>query len=305
MSWVTVIWSIGAGACVTLALIELFVWLKDRSERASLALSVLAISVAAFAGLELALMRAQTPEQLGEIVRWLHVPAWVMITSLVTFTRLYLRAGRLWLAWMVVGVRTLSLILNFVFSPNINFREITAVRQISFLGETVSSPAGVPNPWMLVAQLSLVLLVIFVIDAAIAVWRRGDRREALVVGGSIVFFVVISSAQAVAITWGIISMPMTASLFYQCLVGAMAVRIGLRSAPCSGARASFANDRGPGLLGGEKHMRLAGQLRPAVAAIACELEESFSRADAARLGVWELDTATNGFWVSDKCPSSV
>ena len=94
MNWVTVIWSIGAGGCMTLALIELFVWLKARSERASLALSVLAISVAAFAGLELALMRAQTSEQLGEIVRWLHVPAWVMITSLVVFTRLYLRAGR-------------------------------------------------------------------------------------------------------------------------------------------------------------------------------------------------------------------
>ena len=186
---------------MTLALIELFVWLKARSERASLALSVLAISVAAFAGLELALMRAQTPEQLGEIVRWLHVPAWVMITSLVAFTHLYLRAGRLWLAWMVVGVRTLSLIINFVFSPNINFREITAARHISFLEETVSVPAGVPNPWMLVAQLSLVLLVIFVIDAAIAVWKRGDRREALVVGGSIVFFVVIASAQAIAITW--------------------------------------------------------------------------------------------------------
>ena len=142
MNWVTVIWSIGAGGCMTLALIELFVWLKARSERASLALSVLAISVAAFAGLELALMRAQTPEQLGEIVRWLHVPAWVMITSLVAFTRLYLRAGRLWLAWMVVGVRTLSLILNFVFSPNINFREITAVRHIPFLGETVSVSSG-------------------------------------------------------------------------------------------------------------------------------------------------------------------
>lgn len=146
MSWVTVIWSIGAGACMTLALIELFVWLKDRSERASLVLSVLAISVVAFAGLELALMRGQTPEQLGEIVRWLHVPAWVMITSLVAFTRLYLRSGRLWLAWTVVGARTLSLILNFVLSPNINFREITVVRHISFLGETVSVPAGVPNP---------------------------------------------------------------------------------------------------------------------------------------------------------------
>ena len=278
MSWVTVIWSIGAGGCVTLALIELFVWLQARSERASLALSVLAISVAAFAGLELALMRAQTPEQLGEIVRWLHVPAWVMITSLVAFTRLYLRAGRLWLAWMVVGVRTLSLILNFVFSPNINFREITAVRHISFLGETVSSPAGLPNPWMLVAQLSLVLLVIFVIDAAMAVWRRGDRREALVVGGSSVFFVVIASAQAVAITWGIISIPMTASLFYQCLVGAMAYELGYDLLHAA-ALARRLQTTEAVLREGEKQMSLA--------------------AAAAGLIVWTWDIPHDEIWLSD------
>src|SRR5262249_60519559 len=108
-----------------------FVWSKDRSDRVSVLFSVLAISVAGFAALELALMRAQTPEQIGVIVRWLHVPAWVMIASLVAFVRLYLRAGRPWLAWAVVVTRTLSLILDFVLSPNINFRQITALRHIS------------------------------------------------------------------------------------------------------------------------------------------------------------------------------
>jgi hypothetical protein len=64
----------------------------------------------------LALMRAETPEQFGLAVRWRHAPAWVIIVSLVGFVRLYLRAGRRWLAWAIVGVRTLSLILNFGFS---------------------------------------------------------------------------------------------------------------------------------------------------------------------------------------------
>ena len=64
----------------------------------------------------------------------------------------------------------------------------------------VSTPIGVSNPWMLVAQLSLLLLVIFVVDATITVWRRGNRRQALIVGGSIVLLVVLSSAQAVAMS---------------------------------------------------------------------------------------------------------
>jgi len=174
MSWVTVIWSIGSGACLTLAFIQFVVWWKNRAARANLAFSVLAIAVAALAALELALMRAETPEQFGTLARWVHVPAWVIVVSLVAFVRLYFRAGRPWLAWVVIGVRTLLLILNFVFSPNINYWRITPLRHVSFLGESVSVPTGIPNPWMLVAQSSLLLLVIFVIDATITVWRRGD-----------------------------------------------------------------------------------------------------------------------------------
>src|SRR5216117_613935 len=163
MSWVTIIWSMGAGACVVLALMHIVVWWKDRAARASLVFAVMAVAVAVFAALELAMMRAETPAQFGTALRWIHVPVWVIIVSLVIFVRLYLRAGRRWLAWAVVGVRTLSLILNFILSPNINYREITDLRHVSFFGESVSVVGrGTSNPWMLVAQLSLLLLVIFV-----------------------------------------------------------------------------------------------------------------------------------------------
>ena len=225
MSWVTVIWSAGAGACLTLALIHLAVWWKDRSARANLVFAAMAIAVAAFAALELVMMRAETPGQFGIVVRWIHVPVWVIVVSLVIFVRLYLKAGRRWLAWTVVGARTLSLILNCVFSPNINFRQITGLRHVSFLGEPVSVPMGVPNPWMLVAQSSLLLLVIFVADATITVWRRGDRRQALLVGGSILLFTLTGMVEGITITWGIISMPLTASLFYQGLVVVMACEL--------------------------------------------------------------------------------
>src|SRR5207344_2887651 len=96
----------------------------------------------------------------------------------------------------------------------INFREISTLQKVTFLGEPVSVGNGAANPWMLIAQSSLLLLVIFVTDATITVWRRGDRRKALMVGGSILLFVVMATVQAVGITWGIISMPMTVSLFY-------------------------------------------------------------------------------------------
>jgi PAS domain S-box-containing protein len=225
MSWITVIWSIGAGACLTLAFLQFIVWWKDRTARANLVFSFGAVAVAVFAALEFALMQAETPEQFGRLTRWIHVPAWVLIVSIVVFVRIYLNAGRRWLAWTIVAVRTLSLTLNFTLSPNINYREVTALRHVRFLGESVSIPQGVPNPWMLVAQFSLLLLAIFVVDATITVWRRGNHRQALVVGGSIVLLVVLGSAQAVAMMWGLLSTPLTVSVFYLLFVAAMAYEL--------------------------------------------------------------------------------
>jgi PAS domain S-box-containing protein len=269
MSWVTVIWSISAGACLTLAFLQFIVWCKDRTARANLVFALGAVAVAVFAGLELALMRAETPAQFGTVARWIHVPGWVLIVSIVAFVRLYLNAGRRWLAWTVVAVRTLALILNFVLSPNINYRKLTALRHAPFLGEPVSVPVGVPNPWMLVAQFSLLLLVIFVVDATINVWRRGNRRQALLVGGSIVLLVVLASAQAVAMTWGIMATPLTVSLFYLILVAAMAYELSydlIRAA------------------------RLARQLQASEASLR-ESEERFRIvADAAPVLIWMSDT---------------
>ena len=92
------------------------------------------------------MMRAETPAQFATALRWLHVPVWVLILSLVGFVRLHLRAGRPWLAWTICAVRTLALLLNFLVGQNLNYREVTGLRHIPFLGESVSSGVGVSNP---------------------------------------------------------------------------------------------------------------------------------------------------------------
>jgi len=181
----------------------------------------MAVSIAALAYCELSMMRAETPEQFATGLRWLHVPSLLTIVSLVGFVRFYLDAGRPWLAWLTCGLRALSLLLNFLVGQNLNYLTITRLRHIPFLGESVSIAEGVPNPLMLVGQLSLVLLVIFVVDAALAVWRRGDRRKALVVGGSLVFFSLTTTVLAVLVLWQIVPIPLTASFFYLGIVGAM------------------------------------------------------------------------------------
>ena len=137
MNWVTLIWAMTASACLTLALVHALVWLRQREARAHGLFALSAMATAVFGGFELWMMEAQTPAEFGTALRWGHVPVWVLTVSLVAFVRVYLQAGRRWLAWTFCIVRTLSLVLNFVCTPNLNYREITGLRHISFLGESV------------------------------------------------------------------------------------------------------------------------------------------------------------------------
>jgi len=221
LSWSTVVWSMLAGTCLTLAALHLLVWCRQRTAWGSLLFSLSAAATAAMAGCELWMMRAGTTAEFGLALRWLHAPAWVLVLALVGFVRVHLRAGRPWLAWMVCGVRTLSLVLDFLFTPNLNYREITGLERVPFLGESVSVAVGPANPWMLVGQASLVLWVLFVVDATVVVWRRGEQRQAILVGFSIVFFVALGSAQAILALWGIVHAPVTASLFYMGIIASM------------------------------------------------------------------------------------
>jgi PAS domain S-box-containing protein len=222
MSWVTVIWPMVASACLTLAAMHVLVWANRRTAWASLLFALTAVATAAVAGCELWLMRTETAQEFGAVLRWAHVPYWVLVVSLVGFVRLYLRAGRPWLAYTIVGVRTLSLVLNFVFTPNLNYREITALRHVPFLGDSVSVAEGIPNPWMLVGQASFLLLVVFVADVMRTVSRRGDGRQARVLTGAIVFFVLAATGQIVLVMWQVVHTPLTPSLFFLGIVAAMA-----------------------------------------------------------------------------------
>jgi PAS domain S-box-containing protein len=280
MSWITIVWSMNAAACLTLAGIYLLVWCKQRGRWVYLVFSCSAVAGAALTAFELASLRAQTTEQYGAILRWVQLPVWVLVVSLVIFVRLYLRAGRPWLAWSVCGLRTLALILNFVFIPNLSYREITSLRQVSWWGgETVSVPIGVTNPWILVAQLSLLFLIIFFVDATITAWRRGDRQRGLIVGGALIFFTLIAAGQVVLVVWGIIQVPFFACFPFLGLLAAMGYELSrdmLRSAQLAHAL----NTSKEALRDIERRMELA--------------------ANAVGIIMWTWDIPRDEVWLSEK-----
>lgn len=231
MHWLTVAYSMTAAACLTLAAVHLLVWFKQHARRAHLAFAVTAISVAAIAPFEFLMVRAQTTAQFATGVRWIHLPAALLVFSLVWFLWIDFGTGRLWLACVVCGLRVLTLIINFSFAQNINFREITGLQHVQiFGGESVSAPVGVVNPWALIPQLSLLFLLFYMLDASLTLWRRGGRaarRRALVVGGSMVFFILTVGGYVALILTGVIVSPLFLSFPFLAIVAAMAYELSI------------------------------------------------------------------------------
>jgi len=279
VSLITVIWSMSASACLTLAAIHVLIWAKDRAAVANLVFSLLAIATAAWTFCELWMMRAATPAEFATVLKWGHVAVWLLIVSLVVFVRNFLRAGRLWLAWTVCGLRTLLLLVNFLVGQNLNYREVTGLGHMRLLGESVAIPEGVPNPWILLGQLSLVILIIFLADATITAWRRGDRHRAWALGGSIVFYVLISTAQTLLVFWGIVRVPYVGTVFFMGVIAVMGYEL-------------------------SKDAVRAPQLVRKLQVSEAELRESENRmrlaVEGADFGIWIRGLARNEIWATDK-----
>jgi C4-dicarboxylate-specific signal transduction histidine kinase len=218
MSIVTILWSLNAALAFTLAGCCLLFWIVERRDLANLTFCVLALATAAATPLEIAMMHATTPAEYGELLRWYHLPIFFVLVAHLLFVRFYLGAGRPWLLWMVVGLRLVVLISNFFLDPNFNFREITSLQRISFLGEQVSVVGdSVARQAQWLAGISMILLVTFVMEAATQAWLHGSaetRRRAVIVGLAIVVPMIGNIVLNQLVVSGVLHIPISATLWF-------------------------------------------------------------------------------------------
>jgi len=279
MSWITFVWAMVIGACVVMALPHLLLGLKGKA-RANLFFVLAALSVGGIACGELAIMHSRSIEEIGRAIQWTHVPIVFLVLGIVGFVHSYFGTGRLWLGIAACGVRFVSLLINFALPPNLNFREITALRPNRFLGDTIALPEGHHSPWMRLGELSSLLLLAFVVDASLALWRRGraeDRRRAAIVGGSIALFILLAGGLSALIHADVIKLPYLISFPFLGVIVAMGFELSydiLRAA------------------------QTASQLRVSEVA----LRESDMRmrvaVSAAKLGLWVWNIQRNDVWIT-------
>jgi signal transduction histidine kinase len=184
MGFVTIVWSMGAAAAFTLAVLCGLAWLGERRDLSRLIFFFIALGAIAGARCEVGMMHAASPAEYAQWLRWYHLPVFIAIIGYLFLVRSYLGTGRLWLAWTIISVRLVILLSNFLVHPGFNWREIHSLRHVWFLGEQVSVPGQLVVRWQWVSTVSLLLMIVYVADACIERLRKGQpdsRRRVLTV----------------------------------------------------------------------------------------------------------------------------
>ena len=221
MSWNNTIWSMVASACLTLALIHFYIWVRDRRRYAYLLFSGSALGAALTGFFELLTLQAQSVAQYEWAVYWGQIPEALLVIAMGWFIRVYFQAGRRWILIAITTLWTLLLLLNFFSRHTIEFRQITGFyKGTTFLGERFAQAAGKPNPWRYLGDAASTLMVVFVADVSVALWRRGSRSRAIITGGTAIFILLCTIQNPLADA-GLLHTPYMISLWFLIIVASM------------------------------------------------------------------------------------
>jgi PAS domain S-box-containing protein len=267
-----------SGACLAVGFIYLRFWWAERRRLDYCAFALCTLSVALFSWGELGMAHSQTPEEYLFYAWWSFFPGTAAVLSVAWFAYVHL-SGRRWLFWTYCISRLSQVVLHVFMTNGINFRQVTAVGRTDILGETLSYPVAVPNPWMALAQFSHLLLIIFCLDASLRTWRRGERRKALIFGSGAALFGTTVLAVSLGVLWGLIPFPVLISFSVFFIVAAMLYELNYDL---------------------HRAAMFAEKLRKSEAELSETLQQLSLSASAANVGMWTRKMGSKEFWGSDK-----
>lgn len=215
-----------AAVCGMIALLHLLVCLKQPPGRIYLVSSLMAIAAALNAMAELALLNSSSIDDYVRILKFENLVVAVLLISMVWLVELHLGTARRWLAVSITVLWLLALIANFSSPYSLVFSEITELlSQTTFWGESYSVAIGTTNNWKWLADATIVLILIYVLDASVRSWRQGDRDRGLVVGGSIMLFIIAAGIHTPLVDAGIIATPYMVSFAFLAIVIALSYNL--------------------------------------------------------------------------------
>ena len=176
-----------AAICLVVGLQHLVLALRVEDRKPQILFAIAAFAVAGDAIFERRILSATSA---GEYLAGMPWTALFICTTIVALSwYIALRTGlvRQWLLWLVTVLAAATVILDFTVV--IAFSGPVELRQTALpWGETFARAIGDASPLRVVGDLVMIGFLVILVDITLRLVRRGDRRTARLVGGSLVVY---------------------------------------------------------------------------------------------------------------------
>lgn len=213
--------------CWVMALLHLCIAVLGHHRRANLLVVLMAVGAGAVALSEIINMKAT---DLANAERTLIISEFFLVALVVPipwFVQIRFGTGRRWLVVLASLMWLSAITLSIPFPGGQTFSEIISLTPLTtFWGEPFMQIEGIRSPLALLGDLSVLVILIYVADASIRLWRRRDhRRRALMVGGSIILFFVAAMAHVPLVDLGLLQLPYMIGLSFMPIVASMSLEM--------------------------------------------------------------------------------
>lgn len=226
MSYLVVIWIVWASMSFMLGTMHLVFWLSNRDRNAYLLSATMGFAAAASGIIEMLMLLSQSSRAYELLLLWENFAIFLILVPLVWFIRDYFGTGRVWLASLITLLWCIGIAVNFLLPGNLTFSHVQELQQVvTFWGEAFSLPVGEVNPWKVLPDIASLLILLYVLDASIVLWREQRRNRAWIVGGAVVVFILVAGIHTPLVDQGVLHSPYIINFAFQAIVMALSYQV--------------------------------------------------------------------------------
>ena len=221
MSGLTIAFSMCSAASCVFSLLYAFLWSKDRRNPAPILGMLMSATAAVLAILELRLILTDAPGRYVDLLRSTEFTTSLLIVFMSWFAYHHFGTARRWLTVTISIVLGVYMAMQLALPSEIYGEEISLRPILTYWGETFYRPTGVASIWQYLGDVANLLFAIYVLDAALGLWRAGKKRRASVIGGAMILFTLSAAILEPLADAGVFRFPYLISFAFLAVIAAM------------------------------------------------------------------------------------
>jgi len=185
----------GGGIAAYAAVQDATLWFVGRRSRLHVTFAAMSVCAAAFLFTSAGYFRAESVSAAATMLRWQSASGLFFFPALFLFVAIYTeqKVIKPWFLLVLVFFASL-VVVAFTHRYGARFTTLHLARPLILpWGETLSRFVGTLSPWNIVARLGMTALLVWAAVRATVLYRRTERRAALVLAGIFVLFLLASA----------------------------------------------------------------------------------------------------------------